>query len=279
MFETLLSPSEIKLYGRVLTALHLLNQNAASGATGAVDAARSVIPAPPAASPSAEVVVKAIEDYVADLMKKYCDKKLKEVDPIIAAKLVLDAAEAVATTRKVPAGLIAAPTGTAQAVLDAAIDRASDFDYSTQLGGNQFLKQQLLAEGAQLARIYGFSFEGHYYDLPKPALLLVHGRGETLEHGEHGRTTLDAAGVMAREWEFSDAKIGADNVRRWSYDKGDFSIRLDTESGPFEQILLAAILRGGSPLASGSDLRMSGSDLRMSGSDLRMSGSDLRNRR
>ena len=45
------------------------------------------------------------------------------------------------------------------------------------LGANQFLKEQLKAENARLARIYGFSFEGHYYDLPRPVIMLVHGDG------------------------------------------------------------------------------------------------------
>ena len=35
------------------------------------------------------------------------------------------------------------------------------------LGANQFLRAQLSVANAGLARIYGFSFEGHYYDLPQ----------------------------------------------------------------------------------------------------------------
>ncbi|HUN45842.1 MAG TPA: hypothetical protein VMU85_04955 [Stellaceae bacterium] len=280
MFETLLSPSEIKLYGRVLSALHLLGKTAARGAAGAVKAAYDVVypPKPSQQQPTAKDVLDAIREYIKSLLDECAKKELLELDAIVAATYVFEAARVIAEDKPVPSGLIAAPAGTPEAVLSAAKDRASDFDYSTQLGANQFLKQQLLADGARLARIYGFSFEGHYYDLPKPALFLVHKQGDALEHGEFGRTTLEAAGVMAREWEFSDSTSTAHNVRKWSYDKGDFSIRLDTESGPFEQILLAT-MRGASPLASGSDLRTSGSDLRMSGSDLRMSGSDLRNRR
>ena len=48
-------------------------------------------------------------------------------------------------------------------------------------GDNNFLERQLRAEGARLARIYAFSYEGHYYDLPKPALFLVHGPGSDPE--------------------------------------------------------------------------------------------------
>ena len=155
------------------------------------------------------------------------------------------------------------------------------------IGSNNFLAQQLNDANSTLARIYGFSYEGHYYDLPKPALFVVHGPGTPVDVGARDRTTVDTSGVVAKEWEFSStpgtpgsgpaaAAVGTPDLMMWEYDKGDFSLRLDIESGPFEQILLAACLRGGPAYSSGSDLRMSGSDLRMSGSDLRMSGSDLR---
>src|SRR5260221_11112159 len=35
----------------------------------------------------------------------------------------------------------------------------------------------LFREGARLARIYGFSYEGRYYKLPSPQVFLVHGEG------------------------------------------------------------------------------------------------------
>src|SRR5205823_3491775 len=91
---------------------------------------------------------------------------------------------------------------------------------------------------ANFARIYGFSFEGQFYDLPKPAIFLVHGPGETVDANSTRRTNLDDSGVVAREWEFSSAR--GQDIRRWDYDKGDFSIRLDIETGPFEAILLEA---------------------------------------
>jgi hypothetical protein len=152
------------------------------------------------------------------------------------------------------------------------------------VGANQFLNAQLNAPNPRLARIYTFSYEGHFYDLPKPAIFLVHGNGmpvrdgTAVAYGGRNRSDVDSSGVVAKEWEFADAAgPPPGDLLVWEYDKGDFSLRLDIETGPFEQILLAACLRGGSPAySSGSDLRMSGSDLRMSGSDLRMSGSDLR---
>src|SRR5260370_17794325 len=43
------------------------------------------------------------------------------------------------------------------------------------VGANHFLSNQLNAPNPRLARIYAFSYEGHFYDLPKPAIFLVHG--------------------------------------------------------------------------------------------------------
>lgn len=138
------------------------------------------------------------------------------------------------------------------------------------LGDNNFLFKQLAANNPKFARIYGFSHEGHYYDLPKPAIFLVHGNGTAIAFQNHQRTDVDSSGVVAREWEFADNDPANKDLMMWEYEKGDFSIRLDIESGPFEQILLAATLRGGSAATSGADLRSSGADLRISGADLRI---------
>jgi hypothetical protein len=119
----------------------------------------------------------------------------------------------------------------------------------SRLGDNNFLQRQLdvdrqdLARRPNLARIYGFSYEGHYYDLPKPAIFLVHGPGNDpeawrpaggLPHARVDRAPSDAdrSGVARTATSF------AEDMRVWSYDKGDYSIRLDPESGTFEQILL-----------------------------------------
>jgi hypothetical protein len=119
----------------------------------------------------------------------------------------------------------------------------------SRLGDNNFLQRQLdvdrqdLARRPNLARIYGFSYEGHYYDLPKPAIFLVHGPGNdpeawrpatALPHARVDRapSDVDRSGVARTATSF------AEDMRVWSYDKGDYSIRLDPESGTLEQILL-----------------------------------------
>jgi len=52
------------------------------------------------------------------------------------------------------------------------------------LGYNKFLREQFGKDDTttgkkkpRLAMIYGFEFEGHYYDLTAPTIMLVHGRG------------------------------------------------------------------------------------------------------
>ena len=99
-----------------------------------------------------------------------------------------------------------------------------------------------------LARIYAFSYEGHYYDLSKPALFVVHGPGDSpvTPAAEH-------TGLAASVLEF------APDVRVWAYDKSDLSIRLDIETGTFDQILLEGELRAdrARPGASGYNVRLS----------------------
>ena len=107
------------------------------------------------------------------------------------------------------------------------------------LGTNLFLQGQLRAAGATIARIYGFSYEGHYYDLARPALFLVHGPGQVAERpgpppnrGARAPDETDRTGIAYTPKSFSE------DMRVWAYDKGDLSIRFDVETGSFEQILL-----------------------------------------
>src|ERR1700677_311804 len=126
----------------------------------------------------------------------------------------------------------------------------------TGLGDNRFLQRQLEANGdnpPRLARIYAFSFEGANYPLARPSIFLVHGDG--LWVGDWTTSSsLDQSGVAGKGWDFSGtgAAGGPNDVYCWEYEKGDFSLRLDLEAGPFEQILLAAALRSGADMADRS---------------------------
>jgi hypothetical protein len=140
-----------------------------------------------------------------------------------------------------------------------------------RIGGNRDLESQLTAANANFARIYGFSYEGTYYDLPRPALFLVHGPGIAATEAFPGVGTPARArapgepsltGVAAADFQF------VDNLMVWSYDKADYTIRLDVETGMFEDVLLD-IAGGGGPGASGA--RVSGA--RVSGA--RVSGARL----
>lgn len=153
-------------------------------------------------------------------------------------------------------------------------------------GGNQFLDKQLGAADPKFARIYGFSYAGLYYELETPALFLVHGDGA--DAVTTAGTDLPAAasaaakaankrlarapdnpsrtGLAATDFHF------ADGLSVWSFDKGDFSIRMDVSTGPLDQILLDLEGCDASPGIAGS--RVSGSRVagsRVSGS--RVSGS------
>jgi len=119
---------------------------------------------------------------------------------------------------------------------------------------NRFLEDQLgAAANPQIARIYGFSYEGRYYDLPWPAMFLVHGPGEQLESQPGGGSRVsrapeepDHTGMAAQDLSF------ADDLMAWSYDRADLSIRMDVDSGTFEQILLDLVFGGGGgPSVSG----------------------------
>ena len=152
-------------------------------------------------------------------------------------------------------------------------------DAPPQLGDNRFLHRQLIADDARLARIYGFSFEGHYYDLGRAAIFLVHGPGNDPEAFRPGTARPDSRVDRApadadRTGVASTASSFSHDIRVWSYDKGDFSIRLDPESGPLEQILLQAELRpdkqqtyysGQSAFASGQSVFMSGQSVFLRG--------------
>lgn len=110
----------------------------------------------------------------------------------------------------------------------------------------------------QLATVYGFEFEGHYYDLATPAVLLVHGKPKSPKQ----------AGAVV----VSDPRL-ADDIKVWTYDKGDYSVRLDVSSGPLEAILLEDELDNAALAAETSGKRVSGkrvSGKRVSGK--RMSG-------
>jgi uncharacterized protein YjbI with pentapeptide repeats len=117
------------------------------------------------------------------------------------------------------------------------------------MGQSGFLQGQLSTPGAKFARIYGFSFEGQYFDVNPPAIFLVHGDGSDPEAYRPG-TNLPEARVSRAPADadrtgvaYTDSSFSED-IKVWSYDKSDFTMRLDPASGSFEDILLAVELDG-----------------------------------
>jgi hypothetical protein len=100
----------------------------------------------------------------------------------------------------------------------------------------------------KFVNIYGFEFEGHYYDLPKPAILLVSGEAQSPS---------DAKAVVKPEPKLQE------DIQVWNLDKDDLSVRLDVTSGPLEDILLEQAVSDSGMAAQTSAKRVSGK--RMSG--------------
>ncbi len=147
-----------------------------------------------------------------------------------------------------------------------------------RLSNNEFLELQLAHPDARLARIYGFAFEGSYFDLTSPAIFLVHGPGDEPDEGAPANRVSRAPHTTDRTGETRTSSSFSEDMRVWPYDKGDFSIRLDVETGPFEQILLEAELMSEEMLTSvsGAHARVSGAHARVSGAHARVSGAHAR---
>ena len=119
---------------------------------------------------------------------------------------------------------------------------------------------------ARFARIYGFSYEGAYFECGVPVLFLVHGEG------------VPPSDIKVPGPDPDDENFYKD-LRAWSYDRSDETIRLDMDSGSFEEVLLSTIGGDGGPGVSGarvSGARVSGarvSGARVSGA--RVSGARI----
>ena len=117
-----------------------------------------------------------------------------------------------------------------------------------RLSENNLLIEQLCSEHAKLARISCFSYQNEMFDLAKPAIFLVHGEGTRVEFSaESGASGLvlrksppytELSGMVGQKGSF------APDIFMWVYDRADFTVRLDTETGSFDQVLLAFELGG-----------------------------------
>ncbi len=85
---------------------------------------------------------------------------------------------------------------------------------------------------ARLARIYGFSYEGAYFEMAGATLFLVHGPG--VESSD-----IKVPGPNRRDEQFYS------ELKAWAYDRTNQTMRLDVDSGSFEQVLLSTVGDGG----------------------------------
>lgn len=91
----------------------------------------------------------------------------------------------------------------------------------------------------QFARIYGFSHDGAYYEIPTPVLFLVKGPGEKAED-------MPVPGPNPR-----DKKFVAD-LCAWKVARTDDTVRLDVEQGKYQDILLDIGIEGAGTGVSGA---------------------------
>ncbi|WP_245441835.1 hypothetical protein [Rhizobium leguminosarum] len=148
-----------------------------------------------------------------------------------------------------------------------------------QVGANNFLRGQLAARDATLARIYAFSFEGSFIELNRPAIFLVHGAGADPDNSPPRNANGDIEYERLYRSPGSSGLTGlgsqigalAEDIRVWIYEKGDLSMRLDVQTGTFEQILLAAEMSD-DPRGMASGMSRSGGALSRSGGVMSRSG-------
>jgi hypothetical protein len=232
MVETLLAPSTIKLFGRTVTDLQY-NYNSQTIVTGVNHFLQNQL------ASGAGIVVHGIAAAGSNVVTG--------LDTLIGLE------PGMTVTASYNGNQVFAPGTTILGLGPNPSSFSISANPANGTGGNEVeINSTFNYAKAQFARIYAFSFEGAVYSLPRPSLFLVHGAGAALDISNQGgdRSTLDQSGVIAREWEFSMQQ--QQDLRFWEYEKGDFSIRLDPEAGPFDQILLAAALRSGADMADRS---------------------------
>ncbi|WP_372571909.1 hypothetical protein [Ruegeria jejuensis] len=117
-------------------------------------------------------------------------------------------------------------------------------------GRNRFLEEQV-APGPEddgvryprFARIYGFSYDGAYYELPSPSLFLVQCKGRSVNEfggkpdapgnlASRAPNEPGLTGIAAADFQF------ADDICVWDVQQSDYTIRMEVVNGRYEQVLL-----------------------------------------
>ena len=122
---------------------------------------------------------------------------------------------------------------------------------ATKASGIPLRDQLDKATDPRLARVYGFSYQGNYYKLSDPTILLVHGEGAEVPAGNEA-VCLDVLGV-----EFKSETFAA-HVRMWEQDEVDFSVRIDITTGWLQDILVTPEISDAGNVTGGDAAEMSG---------------------
>ncbi|MDW3223135.1 MAG: hypothetical protein R8G34_09665 [Paracoccaceae bacterium] len=83
----------------------------------------------------------------------------------------------------------------------------------------------------QFARIYGFTYDGTYYEIPTPVLFMTSSKGVKA-------STVDVPGPNPKEKKFFESLLA------WTVSQKDETVRLDVDQGKFEDVLLAVGIDG-----------------------------------
>lgn len=251
MAETLLSISEVLLFGRCVEDLQVRNPNLAAATPADLTTTRRV-PGGLRGHPTIDGVVVANGDIVLVRHHSPAVNGLYTVAGPAAPWAPPGAPVLQGGIVHVTRGVRFSDSFWVQTSPNAARQTFRNAGGRRGLGRNNQLDAQL-DDDACFARIYGFSYEGTYYELPNPTLFLVHGEGESATDGNspgnlESRAPNDPSqsGVAAADFQI------ADDIMVWAYDKADYTIRMDVATGMFEQVLLDIYFGFDSPGISGA---------------------------
>jgi len=303
MTETLLSPSNVLLFGRIVEDLRIIVPKKTPPAGLRRIKAKAV--AGNQTTLSAAPIIDGYQTVAGDPVLLTGQTDDKENGVYIVAAGAWNRAPQLNNNRKIQRGLIVdIEKGTTKAGSVWVLFPDPDFDMTSdpiifeefagdaehspfslpRTGANKDLQDQVARNNPFIARIYGFSYSGTYYELPDPVYFLVHGEGASVTEARTSQLGIvrrarapgdpSRTGLAAADFQF------AEDVKVWSYDKADYTIRMDVESGMFEDVLLDPFFSGdGGGGVSGarvSGARVSGariSGARISGA--RVSGARL----
>ena len=118
------------------------------------------------------------------------------------------------------------------------------------------IERKLRQPDQGFARIYSFSFEGHYYRLPRPLLFLLSGAGRRPDEDptawdfwdRHLAFSTKFAGTAGKEWQFSD------DLRVWAVDRKDLAVCLDVEIANYQELLLDSMIAARRGTSSRGDM-------------------------